>query len=448
MLWQPDYMPRVQVGLPQINLDAPRLLAHCFLFEIDSLLLQSKNIDFARYMDDIDVGVDSVADAKLVLRDLDLALQTRQIRLNSGKTKILTEEEARRHFCIRENSFLDRLEDSVRSKLLLGLSIEREKRFIEDAISVGLTKGLCARGNGEKILRRLINYARSFSGRIKDVDFSRILLAWPGCRSIALQWWYHYRSPDRQLGLIRDFVSSAEIVDDASLVAIGVALVAARLPANSRTRRLLNELCAKLDQSKPAGFFAKAWILSKYGSSNELMRLIEATRSLWVTEEHLARLVGGLYPRMIRSPPHLKKFQALVARSGNRSCQEVVEFHQSLRGKIGFAAVQKFVRATNPSQPNKISHAKFLMLLSLVYNFDVTPALVAELMAGHAVALTDEYYKKLLPPERERAHAPANEARLPPSPSDREKINQTIARKTTRTLARHPRLPSRRLSPP
>lgn len=34
MLWQPDYMPRVQVGLPQINLDAPRLLAHCFLFEI------------------------------------------------------------------------------------------------------------------------------------------------------------------------------------------------------------------------------------------------------------------------------------------------------------------------------------------------------------------------------------------------------------------------------
>jgi hypothetical protein len=38
MLWQPDYMPRVSVGLPQMNLDAPRLLAHCFLFEIDALL--------------------------------------------------------------------------------------------------------------------------------------------------------------------------------------------------------------------------------------------------------------------------------------------------------------------------------------------------------------------------------------------------------------------------
>ena len=38
LLWQPDYMPRVEIGLPQINLDAPRLLAHCFLYELDACL--------------------------------------------------------------------------------------------------------------------------------------------------------------------------------------------------------------------------------------------------------------------------------------------------------------------------------------------------------------------------------------------------------------------------
>jgi hypothetical protein len=52
MLWQPDYMPRVPIGLPQSNLDAPRLLAHSFLFEIDELLALRPKIDFARYMDD------------------------------------------------------------------------------------------------------------------------------------------------------------------------------------------------------------------------------------------------------------------------------------------------------------------------------------------------------------------------------------------------------------
>src|SRR5271169_4211712 len=55
LLWQPDYMPAVEIGLPQINLDAPRLLAHCFLYELDAYLDSDKNRDFVRFMDDIDV---------------------------------------------------------------------------------------------------------------------------------------------------------------------------------------------------------------------------------------------------------------------------------------------------------------------------------------------------------------------------------------------------------
>ena len=109
MLWEPDYMPRVQIGVPQMNLDAPRLLAHCFLFEIDRLLTQYPSVEYARFMDDIDIGVDSESAAKRVLRDLDLSLQTRQIRLNSGKTRILSHGEARRHFKVRENRLLDLL---------------------------------------------------------------------------------------------------------------------------------------------------------------------------------------------------------------------------------------------------------------------------------------------------------------------------------------------------
>jgi hypothetical protein len=78
-------MPRVEVGLPQINVDAPRLLAHCFLYELDAFLASDPTRDFVRYMDDIDVGVDTIAAAKQVLKSIDLVLQTKQVRLNSGK---------------------------------------------------------------------------------------------------------------------------------------------------------------------------------------------------------------------------------------------------------------------------------------------------------------------------------------------------------------------------
>jgi hypothetical protein len=54
MLWRPDYMPNFGIGLPQMDLDAPRLLAHTHLFEVDELFEKDPDVDFARYMDDMD----------------------------------------------------------------------------------------------------------------------------------------------------------------------------------------------------------------------------------------------------------------------------------------------------------------------------------------------------------------------------------------------------------
>src|SRR6185312_11132312 len=181
----------VPVGLPQSNLDAPRLLAHTFLFEIDEWLSNQTGIDFARYMDDMDIGVDSPQEGRAVLRDLDLALQTRQIRLNSGKTKILSDAEARRHFKIRENLLLDKLASLIEQNKSHGISLAKEKRKIELAIRQGLKRGAFAMGNGEKVLKRLINLARLVSADLSDETFYALLRDWPSMRQASLTWWQH-----------------------------------------------------------------------------------------------------------------------------------------------------------------------------------------------------------------------------------------------------------------
>ena len=61
-------------------------------------MAESKHIDYARFMDDIDLGVDTLREAKQLLKQIDLVLQTRQVRLNSGKTKILSQIEAEKAF--------------------------------------------------------------------------------------------------------------------------------------------------------------------------------------------------------------------------------------------------------------------------------------------------------------------------------------------------------------
>jgi hypothetical protein len=396
MLWQPDYMPRVPVGLPQANLDAARLLAHAFLFEIDELLFNIKGIDFARYMDDIDIGVDSVHQAKAVLRDLDLALQTRQVRLNSGKTRILSEIEAQSHFKIKENLLLDKLAQAIEGKRFTGASTVNEKRKVEFAIRAGFRRGAFSSGNGEKILKRLVNFARQLRADISDELFFKLLSDWPALRQAVLMWWQNRIAPEDKLPLISKLLADGGLVDAAAKMDVVVAVVVARLPSDRSVADEIAKLSKALNPTLPWEFYAKAWLLSKYGSPAELMQLIETSMSVWVTQEQLSRLVAGLFPRFL-STALQSKFEAIVGRAGNSWSQGVLQFHQQLStGTMGYTAIQSFVRAKNSSLPNAISHSKFLMLRSLLGNVDIAPTVVKELKSIHAHALTDPYYSTLI----------------------------------------------------
>jgi hypothetical protein len=397
MLWQPDYMPRVPIGLPQSNLDAPRLLAHSFLFEIDELLSLRSKVDFARYMDDIDIGVDSVSEAKEILRDLDLALQTRQVRLNSGKTRILTEAQAARHFKIRENLLIDKLAEKIDANRSLGKSNLREKRKIELAIRAGMRRGTFEVGNGEKILKRLVNFGRPLHADMSDDLFHSLLRDWPALRQTVLNWWQNRIAPEGKLPLIVDLFSKGTLVDDAAKMDIAVAIVSARLEKSKFVDDQIATILKCLDHTSSWGLYTKIWLLSKYGSDAEVMALIEKTVSLWVTQEHLSRLVAGLSPRFVGSSLRIK-FEAIIRRAGNAWSASVLQFHNELSsGTIGYTAIKAFVFAKNASLPNTISHPKFLMLLSLLRNPDLAPAAVGNLKAVHSWALTDEYYAHLAP---------------------------------------------------
>ena len=395
MLWQPDYMPRIPVGLPQAHLDAPRLLAHSFLFEIDELLSHTKGIDFARYMDDIDIGVDTVPDARKALRDLDLALQTRQIRLNSGKTRILTETQAYEHFKIRENLLLDGLSDRIQSKLASKLPLTKERRKVELAIRAGLRRGTFAFGNGGKILKRLINFARQVRANISDEVFYELLTDWPSLRQAVLIWWQNSYKPETRLYLLSFLLLHGGLVDDAARMDVAIAMVAARLPKNTLVAGEIFKILSALDHTTNWGFYSKLWILSKYGTENELMNMIETTVSLWVTQEHLSRLVAGIFPRFLKSALR-PKFEAIIQRAGNAWSIPVLQFHKDLAvGTVGYTGIKNFILANNTSQPNGISHSKFLMLLSLLGNPDIAPTAVGNLRKVHATALSDEYYSTL-----------------------------------------------------
>jgi hypothetical protein len=119
--------------------------------------------------------------------------------------------------------------------------------------------------------------------------------------------------------------------------------------------------------------------------------------STWGSNEHLTRLVAGMFPRFVGSRLQAK-FEGILRRAGGFAASSVLQFHNELSNTIdGYTAVRKFIIALNTSLPNRISHAKFLMLLSLLRNGKIAPVAAAKLKTAHAVALTDCFYAPLVP---------------------------------------------------
>ena len=113
--WAPDYLPYTLKGLPTINIEAPRLLAHILLFEIDEVLSAKTSNSFVRWMDDINFGVDSKEKGCEILSDLNDVLKSRGLALNLSKTNIYTAKQAERHFLFKENRKLNKIEEKIES---------------------------------------------------------------------------------------------------------------------------------------------------------------------------------------------------------------------------------------------------------------------------------------------------------------------------------------------
>lgn len=394
MLWRPDYMPNYGIGLPQMNLDAPRLLAHTHLFEIDEIFSKRKDIGFARYMDDIDFGVDTVALAKAALRDLDLALQTRNLRLNSGKTKILTAQQARIHFRIDDNILIDRLISRIDKKFFLDRYHRVYSRLLRRILDSGLASGTRFEGgNGDKIIKRILGQCLRLKCGISDDAFRAILYDKPGLRDVLLRCWAASDSVTSQLKIVSGFLHSGQAVDDLAKVAIVTSFVSAchKKPVSKKD---LSFLFDSLDSASPFDIFCRLWLKSRFGSRAKLKEEIVETRHVWSRYRFLIRTVAGFYGVFYGSS-YLPNFEKYVKKWGGPDAISILNFHEDLVKNSVFP-VLGFLKAPNKSLSVQISHPKYLILISAIRSASLTKPIKAKLLGIHNVAMSDYYYQRKL----------------------------------------------------
>lgn len=394
LLWQPDYTPRIEIGLPQINLDAPRLLAHCFLYELDSYLNSDPKRDFARYMDDIDIGVDTIADAKQALREVDLVLQTKQVRLNSGKTLILTQSDAIKHFRIIENARIDIVQRSVDRRIKSDLSLDNQRTLIEARISKGLRKKSFDTGNGEKILKRLLSLASKTHANVKPSVIRDLVKLRPSVRQSVYTFIRSRALTPSIADALAKASSSGLLVDDAAMVEMSNHLVETMV----RTRHCNEALQKIIHSNNPHtyfGLYSKLWLQSKYGTTSELFATLNETKKIWSPHERLGRLAASFTP-LFADTEEEAPLKKLLFETLNSGVRETYKFHSSLaQDTKTFNAMFNALHARNDSRGTGITHAKFLCLLSALKNPSVPHAQITRLRNNHSLAFEDAYYKSI-----------------------------------------------------
>jgi hypothetical protein len=394
LLWQPDYTPRIEVGLPQINMDAPRLLAHCFLYELDSFLASDASRDFVRYMDDIDIGVDSIVEAKKVLRSVDLVLQTKQVRLNSGKTTILSRSDAVKHFRVFENARLDTVKSSINYQIKNNIPLDRARKLISLRIGREFKKKSFDTGNGEKILKRWLGLASLTKARISPKILEQLIKLRPSVRDNV----YVLVRSQPLLPSVADALarsaSSGLLVDDAAMVEMSNHLVET-LVKTINCDVYIRKVIDSYDQKSYYGLHSKLWLQSKYGSTAELLKTLQDTENLWVPHDRLGRLAASFLPLFYNSPEEMS-FKLLLNRTLNTGVREAYKFHLSLSSDPGtFTSMFNALKTPNFTRGTGITHAKYLCLLSALRNPNVSSGQKAVLINNNSLAFGDAYYRKI-----------------------------------------------------
>ncbi len=296
--WRPDYLPSPERSLPQVNFDAPRLLSHIYLYEVDAFLKSATGDRFVRWVDDMTMTTTSVAAGKALLRDLDQLLLTRGLRLNSGKTQILSAAQARRFFHEAENAFLDGVKDrlarySIGSKRRLNLLMAVRHRFDQ-------FRKLPPYGQAEKILRR---YLTHFTSLQDDYAVKFAVLALPTepvLREHILRYFSALGPRRETFRAISGYLKGQDALDDSSILQAVQAITEWQVRPNSVLHRDIRQLGIDIGSTtfvecNPFFFVGSLWLTSKYGLRRHITDLISLNYPVWSQSEFLARQVASTF---------------------------------------------------------------------------------------------------------------------------------------------------------
>lgn len=389
--WKPDYLPYTGKGLPTSNLEAIRLLAHSFLFEIDDVLKQRTNNCFTRWMDDIVIGVDERKEAIEIISSISDMLKSRGLALNLSKTAIYDSKQAHYHFQIEENKYLDTLEgidkkDKNYNTITTELKKNFKKHFKDQRPKYW-----------DKIAKRYITAFGKLESLKLLTEITETYLDFPGLRPNLLIYLSKIGYKKRTAEAVEKILSQLDVFDDVSLYQICFLITSWEIPENNTSKDFLKKVedhisAASFKSKNPADFYSLLWFKSKYNHPEDLLSFIKKYQNLWQSDSFLRRQVTAVMGRlMITNSKEVDSLLYTQISSGINStvslANQILQFSDinALDGKLRF-----YLFPEKPQRPYPLP--KFIVLCSLLNSEKIRTN--DEVKKSVLKQLHDPFYKK------------------------------------------------------
>ncbi|WP_210391300.1 RNA-directed DNA polymerase [Synechococcus sp. PCC 7502] len=374
------------LGLPQINFDAPRLLAHAFLFEIDTYLNHETKGNFVRWMDDIDFAVQDIGSAKKILRGLDELLLTRGLRLNLGKTKILSSEEAKNYFLPNENRYLTIMTKRVDRLIDSGLDISDEKQKIRRRFKKFLN--LPHIGRWEKVYKRYFTLSTKTKDTFLEFYVPELLDNNPDLRENIFRYYGGLGINKKRFEHIRNFMKEQNCLDDVAIFSAAKLLTDWTVSFKSKIKREMVDLAVSIAGISPAHLISSIWLLSKYGTSSELVSILDTTSYLWKYSSFLSRQVAATIPKIRDLRGDI--FEKIFAETGQLDALRILYNLDQLRSKPLSKAEILYIMHGSKNDYYPLS--KFIITLDLLSSPHIDPSIRNKLRTDLIVRIKDPIY--------------------------------------------------------
>ena len=396
--WRPDYLPSPGIGIPQVQFDAPRLLAHIYLFEIDAFLKRVTQNSFVRWVDDITFAVDSKEDGKRVLRDLDTLLQMRGVRLNSGKTKVLSASAARRYFHQRENEYIDRVKKDLETlqkagKSTKGLETKLMKSFAKFSSRVPY-------GHSDKVIKRYIGLFNQMGSMGAVAYCLDNFEDDPGLRDTAYRYLASLPPSIKYLSALSRYLFNGGALDDASQCQIATLLTEWEAVPGSKLYRALRDLAERMGEQThvardPFRFLSALWLIAKYRTQKRLKEYISLFEDVWQHSEFLSRQVAASTGKF-RNAALIGWFADKLKRHSFRSALSVLDALTTLRSYSGTVPSDVRLYILNGNNRTTYSLQRFLVAFAVLSSKSLDVNVKADLRTALLKVLKDPHYVRVI----------------------------------------------------